>query len=270
MRFVLGSDLHLDHLSPEERKEFFGRVTASCDDPDTVLLVTGDITSQKTLFEHIDGLAQSSRGRMLYVLGNHDYWGGSFAQANTTLRPHGMVDGHAVFMDLVDRVQLESDLCVVGESGWYDGRNGWQGRPKFIMNDWFYITEYRNNRTYSEKAFSEIIADARAAILEKKLQAALAAGNKRIIVLTHVPPWVETCRHLGRPSDQKALPWFSSQVMADTIDQVAKENPDVMFEVLCGHTHDGFKHHRDSNLHVHVSGAAYGAPYVREWTPNLW
>ena len=31
-----------------------------------------------------------------------------------------------------------------------------------------------------------------------------------------------------------------------------------------------YKYRRDDNLNVQVSGAAYGAPYVREWTPSLW
>ncbi len=270
MRYILGSDLHLDHLNLEERKEFLSRVSKECNDQDAVLLLTGDLTSHKNLWEHVDELAQASRARMLYVLGNHDIWGGSFVQANTTLRPHGLVDGHAVFMDHVDRVQLEDDLCVVGESGWYDGRNGLQGPPKFIMNDWFFISEYRTNHGLTERKFSERVADARAAIMNKKLRAAIKAGNNRIIVLTHVPPWVESCRHMGRPSDAYALPWFTSQVMADTIDQIAKEHFRVKFEVLCGHTHDACKWHRDENVHVHVTGASYGAPYVREWTPSLW
>jgi predicted phosphohydrolase len=268
-RLVLGSDLHLDHVSPLEKQEFLERVSRECSDPDCVLLLTGDLSRQQTLFEHIDNVAQACRGRMLYVLGNHDIWGGSFASANQALRPHGLVDGHAVFMDLVDRVQLEDDLCVVGDSGWYDGRNGEQGNPRFIMNDWFYISEYRTTKM-SDRDFSAVVADARAATLEKKLRAAVEAGNNRVIVLTHVPPWVEACRHMGQPSDDYALPWFSSRVIADAIDQVAKEHFHVKFEVLCGHTHDRYEYRRDDNLNVYVSGAAYGAPYVREWKPSLW
>lgn len=270
MKLILGSDLHIDHLNPEEKADFLTRVKRECDDPNAFLLITGDITSGRTLFEHIDNVAQASRARMLYVLGNHDLWGTSFAEANRVLRPHGLVDGHAVFMDLVDRVQLEDDLCVVGDTGWYDGRNGLQGAPRFIMNDWFYISEYRSNKTMSERAFSAVIADARAAILEKKLRAAVAAGNNRVIVLTHVPPWVEACRHMGQPSDTYALPWFSSQALADVIDQVAKEFFHVKFEVLCGHTHDRYEYKRDDNLFCYVTGAAYGAPYVREYKPRLW
>jgi predicted phosphohydrolase len=269
-RFILGSDLHLDHLSHEERKEFLGRVRKQCDNPNAVLLLTGDISSQKYLWEHIDELVQVSCGRVFYVLGNHDFWGGSFAQANTALQSHNHINSRAVFMDLVDRVQLEDDLCVIGDSGWYDGRNGLQGNPRFIMNDWFYITNYRDNHGLTERQFSARIADARAYLLDKKLRAACDAGNKRIIILTHVPPWVEACRYMGQPSDDYALPWFSSQIIADVIDQIAKEHFHVKFEVLCGHTHDHYVYRRDNNLNVYVSGAAYGAPYVREWKPSLW
>jgi hypothetical protein len=91
------------------------------------------------------------------------------------------------------------------------------------MNDWFYITEYRTNQTMTERKLSSIISDARAATLERKLRAAVEAGNNRIVVLTHVPPWVESCRHMGRPSDDYALPWFSSRVIADAWLELAKK-----------------------------------------------
>jgi predicted phosphohydrolase len=264
--FLHVTDVHLDHLSPLELKEFFKKVNEASTF-ETIMLVTGDITTARRLYEHIDGLGQACRGKMLYVLGNHDRWAGSLANCERDLRLHNRVDGHSVFMDVVDRVQLDVKTCVVGDSGWYDGRNGLQGNPQMILNDWFYVEEYRGK---DPRKCSAEIADKRARILEAKLRAAVAAGNERVVVLTHVPPFVESAKHMGRPSDDYALPWFSSQVIGDAIDQVAKEFFYVKFEVLAGHTHSKCSYMRDDNLNVTVGAADYGNPRVDPWKPTLW
>lgn len=266
MRYVHASDLHLDHLNDEERAAFLASL-AGMRDADTVTLVTGDTTVFRRLWEDLDAVAQAGAGPTLYVLGNHDLWGGSFALAPKALRNHSAPDGKGVFMDLVGSVTLPDGAYVVGDSGWYDGRNGEQGNPRFIMNDWFYIEEYRGK---NPRSFSAVLADARASAMEAKLRAAIASGAERLIALTHVPPWVESCRHQGRVSDDYALPWFSSRAMADAIDQVSSEHPNVMIEVLAGHTHDRCSWRRSGNVNVTVAAADYGRPVARAWEPTLW
>ncbi len=267
MNYLHISDVHLDHCHPHVYDDFFVRIKEMTD-PDTMLFITGDITSATKIWEHVDALAQASRGRMFYVLGNHDRWGGSFYDVDKILRPHAIKGNHAVFMDLVDH-EIQENVCIVGDSGWYDGRNGEQGNPRFIMNDWFYIKEYKKS-LLSERKLSEQLADERAELLEGKLRQAITNGHKNIVVLTHVPPYVESCRHMGRISDDYALPWFSSRIMSDTLDQIAGENPDVMFEVLCGHTHDRCVYRRHANVNVTVAGADYGRPRIDQWKPILW
>lgn len=266
MQYAWITDPHLDHLNAEELAAFHTEVRDNTT-MDTTLLVTGDITTSRRLFEHIDGLGQAARGKVLYVLGNHDRWGSSLAQCERDLRPHGLVQGHTVFMDLVDRVQLEEDLCVVGDSGWYDGRNGLQGNPRMILNDWFYIEDYRGQ---DERRCSAAIADRRAKVLEGKLRAACEAKNNRVIVITHVPPFPEAALHMGRPGDDYAQPWFTSRVIGDVVEQVAKEYFWVKFEILCGHTHSKAFHKRDDNLIVQTGRADYGAPQIVPWKPTLW
>jgi len=261
------SDCHLDHITLEELKAFHKTVRDNTT-MDTVLLVTGDITSARRLYEHIDGLGQACRGKMLYVLGNHDRWGSSLAQCERDLRPHGLPQGHSVFMDLVDSIELEEGLHVVGDSGWYDGRNGLQGNPRMILNDWSYIGEYRGK---DERKCSAEIADARALILEAKLRKLCAdPATHNVIVITHVPPFPEAALHMGRPGDDYAQPWFTSRVIGDVIDQIAKEFFWVKFEVLCGHTHSRAFYKRDDNLVVQTAEAAYGDPRIVPWTPTLW
>jgi len=267
MKYIWGSDLHLDHLRGNEFNEFIARVKAECVDPDTVLLLTGDTSVGTQVSGHHYALADAAAGRMLYVLGNHDRWGSSFADVDVKLEVTSVHMPRASFMDKVDYVELDPGTFAVGDSGWYDGRNGTQGNPRMIMNDWNYIHEYIGREPY--KASAEF-ADARAKTLDTKMRAAIAAGAERLVVLTHAPPFVESCRYMGNPSDLYALPWFSSQVFGDTLDQVANEHWSVQIEVLCGHTHDRYVYKRCDNLMVHVAGAKYGDPQTIEWKPTLW
>lgn len=259
------SDVHLDHLSDDGLKRYL-RMVASVTSANSIVLVTGDITTSKHLRRHVQDLKNACGGRMLYVLGNHDRWDASFADAPTVLAADASPDGFCVFMDLVGSVEIDEQTCVVGESGWYDGRNGEQGNPRFIMRDWHVIDEYRGREP---RTFSSIVADTRANVLEQKLRAA-CQRYERIVVLTHVPPYVESCLHLGRPSDTWALPWFSSQAMGDVLDQIAAEHPNVKLEVLCGHTHSPATYRRSDNLHVTTAKAIYGAPTIESWKPVLW
>ncbi len=266
MRFWHLSDLHLNHLENDGLNEFVRRLSVV--ELTDLVLCTGDITVASSLRSHINLLASALKGRLLYVLGNHDLWGGSFATPENTLKHHSSTGGKDVFMDLVENVD-EGDVTVVGDSGWYDGRLGLQGVPQFIMNDWYNVSEYRSHLD-DVRSFSAKVADAKVSTLELKLNSVIRQGCKKIIVLTHVPPYQEACRYNGKPSDLEALPWFSSQILGDVVDQAAAENPDTMIEVLCGHTHDGFVYRRSRNVRVTVAPAAYGAPHAGLWSPALW
>lgn len=267
MKLFWGSDLHLDHIGIKKFNEFIDEVKNSCSQENSILLLTGDTTVAKHITAHHTALANACNGSTMFVLGNHDRWGSSFSESYLFSQQVTKNNRNASFMDDCDCLEIENGTYVVGDSGWYDGRNGLQTTPRFIMNDWFCINEYRGKEPFRTSA---IIADARAKILEDKIRKGIASGAKKLIVLMHVPPFEESCRYMGRPSDDFALPWFSSQIFGDTLDQVAAEFPHVMFEVLCGHTHDAYVYQRKNNLKVSVAGAQYGDPKIKQWSPTLW
>ena len=61
------------------------------------------------------------------------------------------------------------------------------------------------------------LADADAMKLQNDLEQAISQNPKKIIVLTHVPPFKEACLHEGKMSDDDWLPYFSSKVMGDVL-----------------------------------------------------
>ncbi len=110
------------------------------------------------------------------------------------------------------------------------------------------------------------LADADAMELHKNLIKAINQYPKKIIILTHVPPFKEACMHEGKMSDKHWLPFYSSKATGDVLLQIAKKNPYIKFLVLCGHTHSGAYYQLLENLTVQTGKAEYYQPLVGEIT----
>lgn len=109
------------------------------------------------------------------------------------------------------------------------------------------------------------LADADAHQLSKNLDQAIKKHHpKKIIVLTHVPPFKEACLHEGEISNDDWLPYFSSQATGDILKQIAEDNKEIEFLVLCGHTHSEATYEPLENLKVKVGKAEYFQPEIEE------
>lgn len=64
---------------------------------------------------------------------------------------------------------------------------------------------------------------------------------QQIIVLTHVPPFLEARWHEGAISSADYLPHFASFVTGDRLLRAMSSNRRRKMLVLCGHTHSGGK-----------------------------
>lgn len=106
------------------------------------------------------------------------------------------------------------------------------------------------------------LADADAIKLQNDLKQAVSQNPKKIIVLTHVPPFKEACLHKGEISGDDWLPYFSSKIMGDVLTTVAEQNPKIEFLVLCGHTHSA-ANICNGNLAVEVGKADYWNPSIQ-------
>jgi len=70
------TDIHLNFLKPAARMQFYNRVAEA--DVDKIL-ITGDIAEAKDVCEILDEFSQHVENSIYFVLGNHDYYFGSFA-----------------------------------------------------------------------------------------------------------------------------------------------------------------------------------------------
>ena len=59
-----------------------------------------------------------------------------------------------------------------------------------------------------------------------------------ILLLTHVPPFREACRHQGQPTQPAWLPHFSCRAVGEVVIAQMSRYQNRKMIVLCGHTHE--------------------------------
>lgn len=257
MRLAWATDIHLDHLEPEEVTAFGHRAGATNAD---ALLVTGDIANADT-FAPLLNEAQRAFARPVYfVLGNHDYYGGSFAEIDAVA---ASLQPPLHWLRAAGVVPLTEEIALVGTDGLYDA--GWGDVGDSIhINDRHAIYDFRAARSKWEMAERAKKAATRLAFLaEGPLRAAMAHFRK-VFFATHVPPFREAAWGRGRGGGATSLPWYTSRVMGEMLERVAAAHPTTELHVLCGHTHTSFIARVAANIVIQVGAAEYGQPALAD------
>ena len=104
----------------------------------------------------------------------------------------------------------------------------------------------------------QLLADRDAMRLKRQLKSAVKQNPKKIIVLTHVPPFAEASLYQQKIATEDYLPFFSSKATGDVLLKYAKEYKDTDFMVLTGHSHELACYRALDNLIVKVGDAEYG------------
>lgn len=194
MKFRLASDIHLE----------FGDFAFPSlpDDKDTVLLLAGDIAPIKrksVYFEFITDAVNRFR-KVVWIMGNHEYYGGSYDNAMTKLDGY-LVEWledlefdnylHCINMETVD---VGDDVVVVGATLWtdFDGQNPiTMQKAKDYMNDYRVIrggndpNDYYKGTLRPEVTLREHL-QAKVFIFEQCRK--LKAEGKKVLVMTHHGP----------------------------------------------------------------------------------
>jgi predicted phosphohydrolase len=256
-KIAWASDIHINFAKPIMRGRFLEQIRASKAD---WLLLTGDLAESDCIEECLTEIHEGTGAMIAYVLGNHDYYGSSIATVRAQKRAGGVY-----LTNCPDGVVLTDDTVLLGVDGWYDARAGWcePDFPTVIMNDWQYIEElavtWKARQSRATHETMARLADADTALLRPRLEKA-AASYGRVLVATHVPPFEQASYYRGRPGPSKTMPYYCNTNLGAMLQEVALNNPDVSFEVYCGHTHDARDVQIEKNLWVHVAGAEYHYP----------
>jgi predicted phosphohydrolase len=257
MKLIWMSDIHLNFLNEQKRKEFYEMVKNAAGD---AVVISGDIAESHNVVKFISDM-QSAVGIPIYfVLGNHDFYGSSVAGAIRSVKTLG-------YLGSKPYVALNDSTALLGVDGWGDCRCGDFENSRLTMSDWIHIDDlrkgYGKGMNTLKKALQKL-ADRDATELSKKVTKAIESGYKRIIIVTHVPPFEQCSLYAGRKSTPSGLPFFASKILGDTILPLVKRHSDIDFLWLSGHTHSRAKYKPCRNMVCKVAKAEYFFPQIEE------
>ncbi len=259
MRLAWLTDIHLDHLETEAIADLAVRVAE--ERPDAVLL-TGDITIARFLEAHLGALAAAWSVPTYFVLGNHDFYGGSIASVRARARALTATSPWLRWLPACGVVSLTEQTALVGHDAWADARAGDPDDPKIRMRDWRVIAELAELDGGARRQFLRALGDEAAAYLADVLPRALT-GHAEVVVATHPPAFVEACRYQGKISPPFFLPHLACLAAGDVIRRAAADHPAARVLCLAGHTHGRARETLDANLRAWTGAAKYGEPTLQ-------
>ena len=115
------TDIHLDYLESEQKIVDFCKTVNS--HAPWAVMITGDISEAPSLLYHLGLLKDNLDVPFYFVLGNHDYYRGSFTQVRSWMSSF-FPDS---YLPCAGIVEFGYDTVLIGHDGWYDGGYG----------DWF-------------------------------------------------------------------------------------------------------------------------------------
>lgn len=270
------TDLHLNFVTEKQIVQFADKLRAQRPD---MLLIGGDLgeaDSWEPYLLQLDGLLSLP---MYFVLGNHDYYGGSIYEVRERAKRITQRHDRLKWLPASGVVSLDSQTALVGHGGWGDARAKGFRNSRVILNDYFLITELRTaaglpegiktwwgepsaiNNQGLERHLKEL-GDETARHFREVVPQALAK-HRHIIVLMHVPPFREACWHAGKISDDNWAPHFCCIAAGEALKAIMQEHSTQRMTVLCGHTHGEGVATILPNLIVRTGGAKYGAPAIQ-------
>jgi len=259
------TDVHFDMVEPWVLRSFVDRLQASRAD---VLLIGGDTATAPDIDGQLAQLAEMIDMPIKFVLGNHDYYGGSVRAVRDRIA--GLDHPLLSWLPAVGPQAVGQGVTLVGHGGWGDARIGDFAGSNVVMTDYLAIEELVE--TFDPMNFDGVFGTDTALEAELRRQGQEAATvlapqleeatriSDEIIILTHHPPFREACWYDGKISNEVWLPSCTCGAMGDLLRKTAREHPECRFTVLCGHTHGGGSATIEPNLTVHTQAAEYGTP----------
>jgi 3',5'-cyclic-AMP phosphodiesterase len=255
------TDIHLNFLPPEAVEAFLWSVEATEAD---AFLIGGDIGEAPNVAFHLTALGDRARRPIYFVLGNHDFYRGSIAGVRATVRELCAASPNLRWLPDAGVIPLTDDTCLVGHDGWGDGRLGDYRGSDVILNDWGLIEEFGGFEEHPDIRLAKLhaLGDEAAVHFRRVLPEALRRFH-HVVVLTHVPPFRESCWHAGKISEDNWLPHFTCKAVGDALLESMSAAPDHKMTVLCGHTHGSGEAQILPNVRVLTGGANYGNPVIQ-------
>ncbi len=259
------TDIHLNFLTLQERRCFYQTIIDSNAD---AVLISGDIAEAPSVKELLLEMEHALNKPIYFVLGNHDYYRGTIESVRLDMAHLTKITQGLKWLSVSGVQKLSEDVLLVGTDGFADGRYGDYENSPVSLNDSRLIADFFQAKLLSRSHLltkMQQYADEDARQLLRDIEMGIEKHSpKKMMVLTHVPPFPELCLYEGKQSDDNYLPYFASKAIGDVLLTVAQNYPFIEFVTLCGHTHHYAERQMLENLRVTVGAAEYYQPSIQD------
>ena len=121
MKLVWMTDIHLEFITAPYFVHIMKQVRETQAEG---LIITGDISNAYQLITDLKNLSDSVDFPIYFVLGNHDYYSGSFSRVTNRVRRLTRSVKNLKWLTVEDAIELTPTTCIIGHDGWYDGGYG--------------------------------------------------------------------------------------------------------------------------------------------------
>ncbi len=253
------TDLHVDAASKNSLQTFFQEIE---EQNRAALLIGGDISNGYQSLIHLKEIEDRLKIPIYFVLGNHDFYHGSIQKMRANAIQLTKENANLVYLTDAGVIPLSSKTALIGHDGWYDGKAGNFLNSDVLLNDYFLIEELKDLQPAARLAKLNEMGEAAGRAMAEELSKAFSRFSK-VILLTHVPPFLESCVHEGEMCDANWGPHFVSQATGEAIQKIAEQHPDKQLLVLCGHTHSAADVTVLPNLRVLTGASVLGSPFIQ-------
>lgn len=259
LRVLWITDLHLDAAKQERVNAFFQEMIEQ--NPDAIL-IGGDIGNGVNSLAYLKRLTELFQKPLYFVLGNHDFYYSSIKKIRQMARFACDEWKETHYLTRNGVVELTSSTALIGHDGWADGRSGNFLDSTVMLNDYLLIDELKNLTLASRQKMLNQLGSEAADELRPVLLKALEQ-YEQVLILTHAPPFRESCMYKGRVCDENWAPHFVCQSVGEMLREVLSQFPTKQVLVLCGHSHHGADQKILPNLRVLTGHCELGDPSVQ-------
>ena len=257
------TDPHLNFLDSDALTDFYGQIGAQSVDG---LVITGDIAEADSVIPLLNILDETLDFPIYFVLGNHDFYGGSITETRMRVRDWAASSLRSTWMPAVGVQALSERTGLIGHGGWGDGQIGDFMNSGIRLNDYRMITELTDLPKAELFSRLKALGEDAAAELALSLKTSLQRHDETILI-THVPPFLESCWYQGQAILSEWTPHFTCGAVGAMLKRVMSTHPDHMLRVYCGHTHSAGVAHVAPNITVFTGSAEYNAPHLQASIP---
>lgn len=250
------TDVHLNFVNLPQWDAFVSSIERANLD---ALLLTGDISEAEDVVWQLERLAAHLPCAVYFVLGNHDFYRGSIQKVRDVVHETARTNRKLFYLTGAAAQPIHAEWAICGDDGWADAKVGNYFRSPIRMNDFRLISEIIPLDSVARYRFLRRQGAASAVRLASQLRQA-ATLARRILVLTHIPPFREACWYEHQHSNDDWAPFFICRSVGWVLERFCRAHPEHEVLVLCGHTHHAGRSKMAPNLSVWTGRATYGTP----------